>query len=207
MKAIVLAFAAVAAIGALTACSDNAKSPAASNSPGTSVPVSAGTGSVGSPQGNSTAAPETAGADATTKLPSRDDATVDARDYQSGDKYYFQSPSGNILCGFVEADSLGTGCQLAHASVVPAELPDCGTRANRAVAAQIVGGKAKFLCTSQGIFVGPPLDGGNKGGGKVLGYGQTLIVRGTACTSTQAGIRCDQGGHGFFIAADAQSLF
>ncbi|MEU7141938.1 hypothetical protein ABZ942_20970 [Nocardia sp. NPDC046473] len=159
------------------------------------------------PQRNSTAAPETAAGSATTKLPSRDDATVDARDYQSDGKYYFQSPSGNILCGFIEADGIGTGCQLAHASVVPAELPDCGTRANREVAAQVIGGKGQFRCLSQGIFVGPPLDGGNRGGGKVLGYGQTLIVRGIACTSMTAGVRCDQGGHGFFIAADAQSLF
>ncbi|MFI6046906.1 hypothetical protein ACIA8C_35170 [Nocardia sp. NPDC051321] len=206
MKPIVLAIAAIAAVGALTGCTDSGKSSVTSGSSDTGVPVSAGA-TERAPQGNSTAAPETAAGAATTKLPSRDDATVDARDYASDGKYYFQSPSGNILCGFIEADGIGTGCQLAHASVVPAELPDCGTRANREVSAQILGGKGQYRCLSQGIFVGPPLDGGNRGGGKVLGYGQTIIVRGTACTSMSAGVRCDQGGHGFFIAADAQSLF
>ncbi|MFD6156149.1 hypothetical protein ACFWF7_24440 [Nocardia sp. NPDC060256] len=205
MRALVLAIAAVAAVGALAGCSNDGKNTVTSAPSGAGTPASVAT-EASPPQRNPTAAPETAGS-AATKLPSRDDATVDARDYQSDGKYYFQSPSGNILCGFIESDGIGTGCQLAHASVVPAALPDCGTRADREVAAQVIGGKGQFQCLSQGIFVGPPLDGGNRGGGKVLGYGQTIIVRGIACTSMTAGVRCDQGGHGFFIAADAQSLF
>ncbi|GAA5069847.1 hypothetical protein [Nocardia callitridis] len=140
--------------------------------------------------------------------PTRDDATVDARDYQSGKYYFFQSPSGNIMCGFVYDGELGTGCQLAEATVIPAELPDCGTRPDRAVAAQVNGAQARYLCLNQGVFVGPPPDGSSgKGGGKVLNYGDTIIVRGVACTSLESGVRCTEGGHGFMIAADAQSLF
>ncbi|MGV9612791.1 hypothetical protein [Nocardia xishanensis] len=90
---------------------------------------------------------------------------------------------------------------------MPSELSDCGTRPERAVAAQVVGGRGQFLCLNQGVFVGAPLDGSGKGGGKVLPYGATIIVRGTACTSLPSGIRCDAAGHGFVIAADAQSLF
>jgi hypothetical protein len=139
--------------------------------------------------------------------PSRDDATVDARDYQQGENFYFQSPSGNIKCGFINNNNVGTGCQLTHASVIPPALGDCGTRPERAVAAQIIGRKASFLCLNQGVFVGQPLDGGGEGGGRVLGYGQTIFVRSTSCTSSLAGIRCDAAGHGFVIAADQQALF
>ncbi|WP_280236453.1 DUF6636 domain-containing protein [Nocardia cyriacigeorgica] len=143
-----------------------------------------------------------------TTLPSRDDATVDARDFQQGNHYYFQSPTGNIMCGFINEGELGTGCQLRTTQVVPPELTDCDTsREDRALAAQVVGGAARFMCVNQGFFVGSPTDGTRKGGGNVLEYGETIIVRGTACTSMPTGIRCDQAGHGFMIAADAQSLF
>ncbi|WP_446223805.1 DUF6636 domain-containing protein [Nocardia sp. IBHARD005] len=42
---------------------------------------------------------------------------------------------------------------------------------------------------------------------KTLNYGDTIIVRGAACTCTEQGVRCDVGGHGFFISADRQTLF
>ena len=47
--------------------------------------------------------------------------------------------------------------------------------------------------------------------GNVTIAGQTspggVIVRGLSCTSTQAGVRCDDGRHGFTVSADAQTLF
>ncbi|MEV0334752.1 DUF6636 domain-containing protein [Nocardia sp. NPDC050717] len=140
-------------------------------------------------------------------LPSRDDATVDARDYQQRESYYFQSPTGNIMCGILADAPFGVGCQLAHANVIPPQLPDCTDAPNRKVAVHTVGGKSEFLCTSQGIFVGEPVDGTWKGGGAILNYGDTLVVRGVACTSSEQGIRCDAAGRGFTISADAQSLF
>ncbi|MFE3756253.1 hypothetical protein ACFXO9_18290 [Nocardia tengchongensis] len=193
MRAWVLAVAAVAAVGAVAGCNDDTVPGGAAG------PVSATTSSAAA-GGGTTGTP-------VTTLPDRDAANVDARDFQQQETYYFQSPTGNIMCAFTPAHTLGMGCQLEHASVIPAALPGCGTRPDRAVAVQIVEGTAKFLCTSQGIYVGAPLNGGSKGGGKVLEYGQTLIVRGTACTSTTAGVRCDSGGHGFLIAADQQQLF
>ncbi|WP_228833608.1 DUF6636 domain-containing protein [Nocardia brasiliensis] len=198
MKTLVLAFALLAAVGGAAGCTDSSKS----SSEGASSAASAVPGV--SPQRS----PDAAGTPAApTKLPSREDATVDARDFQQEGYYYFQSPSKNIKCGFIESNGLGTGCQLKNATVIPAELPDCGTRPDRAVAAQVVGGEGKYLCLNQGVFVGPPIDGGSEGGGKVLAYGETIVVKGTACTSSEAGIQCSQAGHGFFIAADKQSLF
>ncbi|WP_330185056.1 hypothetical protein OHB26_16585 [Nocardia sp. NBC_01503] len=207
MRAWVLAFAAVAAIGAVAGCNDDTV--VTGGTPGASAPATTPSGGNPAP-GGTNGSPSTV-ASPVTSNPSRDDANVDARDFQQGDKYYFQSPTGNIMCGFINEGAFGTGCQLEHVSVVPAELPDCGTRADRAVAANITGSKAKFICLNQGVFVGSPTGpvkpGNNKGGGKVLEYGQTIIVRGVACTSTQAGVRCDSGGHGFLIAADQQQLF
>ncbi|UGT52731.1 DUF6636 domain-containing protein [Nocardia asteroides] len=140
-------------------------------------------------------------------LPSRDDATVDARDYQQRESFYFQSPTGNIMCGILADAPFGVGCQLAHANVIPPQLPNCSDAPDRKVAVHTVGGKSEFLCTSQGIFVGEPVDGTNKGGGATLNYGDTLVVRGVACTSSEQGIRCDAAGRGFTISADAQTLF
>lgn len=192
MKATVFALAVIATAGIVAGCDD-----------GSGLPVSTSTEAT-TPAEVTT---EPSRSPVATTLPTRNDATVDARDFQQGDKFYFQSPTGNIMCGFINDNNFGTGCQLAKASVVPAELSGCGTQPDRAVAAVITGTTAKYLCLSQGVFVGQPLDGGTKGGGKVLEYGQTLIVRGTACTSMESGVRCDSGGHGFMIAADAQSLF
>ncbi|MEV6769665.1 DUF6636 domain-containing protein [Nocardia sp. NPDC051030] len=189
MKAKLFAIVSVALMATLTACNDDT----------VAVPGPSAVTTVAQQGGG--------GATAPTSLPSRDDATVDARDYQQGDKYYFQSPSGNIMCGFINETGFGTGCQLEKATSVPSQLSGCGTQANREVAAQVVGGKAEFRCMNQGVFVGSPVDGTNRGGGKVLPYGATIIVRGTACTSSTSGVRCDSGGHGFMIAAEAQSLF
>lgn len=192
MKATISVLAAIAALAGLTGCSDRGdhagQHPATTS--GAADPAQPGT------------TPPTG-----TTLPSRDDATVDARDYQQGDHFYFQSPTGNILCGIIDDANFGTGCQLVRAAVVPPELPDCGRAPDRAVAAEVGARGPRFLCLNQGVFVGAPVDGSNRGGGKVLGYGQTIIVRGTACTSMPTGVRCDQAGHGFLIAADAQSLF
>ncbi|MFD3747077.1 hypothetical protein [Nocardia sp. NPDC058633] len=190
--------------GGLAAC-DGESSP--SRVPVTTQPADQGGGSTIAPASNEPPAAPGTGADRS-DLPSRDDATVDARDYQQhGDNFYFQSPSGNIMCGFVEAESLGVGCQLADAKVIPADLPTCDNSPARKVAAHVAGGRSEFLCVNQGFFVGEPVDGTSKGGGKVLNYGDTVIVRSAACTSTEQGVRCDVGGRGFFIAADQQYLF
>ncbi|WP_245557798.1 DUF6636 domain-containing protein [Nocardia thailandica] len=205
MRTLWMVAAAIVVAGGAVGCTAE---PDPAPAPGTTVTAA--------PSGGNTAAPGTSSAPAvgdpgTTRpstLPDRDDATVDARDYQQGGAYYFQSPTGNIMCGFYVEGMGGVGCQLASTRVIPAELrPSCDDSPARKVAAQVEGGSARFFCTSQGVFVGMPTDGSGKGGGRILNYGDTLIVRGLSCTSTQAGVRCDDGRHGFTVSADAQTLF
>ncbi|MFE6860226.1 hypothetical protein [Nocardia sp. NPDC057668] len=192
MRAVVIALAIVAAVGGIAGCNDD-QVPA--GAPGATAPTTVAT------------APGAPGTAVATTLPTRDDANVDARDFAQGDQFYFQSPSGNIMCGFINTGGIGVGCQLAQVTSVPAELPGCGYAENKKVAAEIFNGAPRFRCLSQGMFVGSPTDGSNKGGGKILRYGETIIVRGTACTSMESGVRCDTGGRGFVVAAEAQSLF
>ncbi|MGY2060371.1 DUF6636 domain-containing protein [Nocardia gipuzkoensis] len=167
---------------------------AATTAAGSSAAVPTATGSGGSAQ----AIPS--------KLPSRDDVNVDARDYQQGDSYYFQSPSKNIKCA-LSVSNYTAGCQLKHASVIPPTISGCANDNTQAVAAQIEGTAPSFMCWNQGVFVGSPVDGSDEGGGKILAYGRTIGVQGTICESLSAGIRCSVGNHGFFVAADQQKLF
>ncbi|AYF78758.1 hypothetical protein D7D52_05675 [Nocardia yunnanensis] len=144
-------------------------------------------------------------------MPNRDDVNVDARDFEQQGHVYFQSPSKNIKCG-IYVDNLHTvGCQLKNATVIPAGL-ECANNPAHEVAATVMNGQAQFVCLNQGVFVGPPTDGStapgfHEGGGKVLEYGQTIGDRSVICESSSAGVRCSVDGHGFFIAADQQSLF
>lgn len=207
-RALVAGLAVCTAIGMSGCAEGSSTSSSAGSATATEHPISTGMPDSAPPPGEETSSDTTPPSATETTLPSRDDATVDARDFQQGNYYYFQSPTGNIMCGFINEGELGTGCQLASTQVVPPELSDCDTsRDDRALAAQVLGGAARFMCVNQGLFVGASTDGSRKGGGNVLEYGQTIIVRGTACTSMPTGVRCDQGGHGFMIAADQQYLF
>ncbi|MGY0502539.1 DUF6636 domain-containing protein [Nocardia sp. FBN12] len=201
MRSAIVVAALVALAGGLAACDSDqgsAAQPAVTQPAGSSAPTAEAEPTVG---------PDVTVAPGPTGLPSRDDATVDARDYQQRDNFYFQSPTGNIMCGILVDAPFGVGCQLSHADVIPPQLPNCSDAPDRKVAVHAAGGKSEFLCTSQGIFIGEPVDGTNKGGGATLHYGDTLVARGVACTSTEQGVRCDAAGHGFFIAADQQYLF
>ncbi|WP_245568462.1 hypothetical protein [Nocardia concava] len=208
MKRLLTAAAALLMVGALAACD-----PETTGTPGTSPGGQPAQVSTTAAPGNPTQdnpAPGTAPAKATT-LPNRDDVNVDARDFESQGHYYFQSPSKNIKCGIYVDDIHTVGCQLKNATVIPAGL-SCANNPAHEVAAQVSGGAAQFICLNQGVYVGPPTDGStapgfHEGGGKVLEYGQTIGVRGVICESMTSGIRCSVGGHGFFIAADNQSLF
>lgn len=201
MRSVIVVAALVAVAGGLAACDSDQRSVA---QPSVTQPADSAARQPGASGTEPAGVPDTV---APTDLPSRDDATVDARDYQQRNNFYFQSPTGNINCGIVEEGTLGVGCQLADTRVIPPELPTCDNSPARKVAAHVYGGTAEFMCTNQGFFVGEPVDGTNRGGGKILNYGDTIIVRGAACTSTEKGVRCDAGGHGFFISADQQYLF
>lgn len=139
--------------------------------------------------------------------PSRDDATVDARDYQQGSDYYFQSPSGSIMCGIKEGTE-ATGCQMINVDATPpAEMQECWSRENTSGGAKVSGTGSEYLCMNQGAYVGAPTDGGDRGGGNVLEYGDVLIVRGVACTSETTGITCYMGQNGFHVSKEATNLF
>lgn len=206
MRSAIVVAALIALSGGLAACDSSADGPVSITQPAGPPTTAPGTEPTVVP-GFTDPTPAPGPGPSPTGLPSRDDATVDARDYQQRDSYYFQSPTGNIMCGIISQSTLGVGCQLGHANVIPPQLPDCTDAPNRKVAVHVYGSKAEFLCTSQGIFVGEPVDGSRKGGGKILNYGDTIVVLGAACTSTQQGMRCDAGGHGFTISADSQTLF
>ncbi|WP_198347484.1 hypothetical protein [Nocardia terrae] len=206
MKALLTAAAAILLVGALSGCDPNGSTPGAQGTSPAQVTTTAGQGNPG---------PGTTAAKATTTtagLPNRDDANVDARDFQQQGHYYFQSPSKNIKCG-IDVDNLHiAGCQLKNATAIPSGL-SCANNPAHEVAAEILSGGTKFECLNQGVFVGPPTDGstapGNhEGGGKVLEYGRILAVKSIICESMTSGVRCSSGdGHGFFIAAENQYLF
>ncbi|MFD3705475.1 hypothetical protein ACFWUP_20235 [Nocardia sp. NPDC058658] len=130
---------------------------------------------------------------------------VDASKFQIDGSYFFQSPTGNIMCGVLDKAPLGVGCQLRKAKFITPQLPNCTDAPDRKVATHLYEGKSELWCTSQGIFVGFPTDG--KAGGKVLNYGESLSVNGYTCTSSTQGVRCVAGGHGFAISADNQHIF
>ncbi|MFD4366923.1 hypothetical protein [Rhodococcus sp. NPDC058521] len=139
--------------------------------------------------------------------PNRDDATVDARHYQQGSNYYFQSPSGSIMCGITEGPE-ATGCQMIDVDPTPpAEMQECWNRENTSGGAKVSGTGSEYVCTNQGVYVGAPTDGGDRGGGRVLEYGDVLIVRGVACTSETTGVTCYMGQNGFHVSKEATNLF
>jgi hypothetical protein len=131
--------------------------------------------------------------------PSRDDANVDARDFETAPgQYFFRSPSGNVWCA-IRVDGDGNppfGCQAA--SSVPASSGvTCRNTANHSYAVRIDGDKVTQFCTSQGIFTAPSP--------RTLAYGQTIMVRGNSCTSTTAGMTC-YGRSGFIISRDVNRV-
>lgn len=205
-------------MGALLGCSSEAPSTSpidtATTSPiamATTSPVVMATTSPvdAAPQPDTTSQPE---ANAMPPAPpTRNDATVDARDYQTGpDTYYFQSADHAIKCGIVFGGSLdGVGCQ-SYEAPVPESMSDCTPLGgNKAIAAQITDGQPRNVCLNQGVWVGPPVDGTNEGGGAVLADGDVLIVRGTACRAEPqgGGISCFGASNGFTLGRGTNVLF
>ncbi|MCJ0893775.1 hypothetical protein [Rhodococcus sp. ARC_M5] len=150
------------------------------------------------------AIPTAAGTPAVSPAPNRDDVNVDARDFeQAGGQYFFQSPSGNVLCGFNSSNAPGTivGCQVRYS--VPGNTGrECLNTENNTYGVKInQDGTVEQICTNQGIFVGGPERP------RVLEYGQVIGVTGTFCRSTEAGITCYDGDRGFMISRDVNIAF
>ncbi|MFC4124062.1 DUF6636 domain-containing protein [Nocardia rhizosphaerae] len=234
MRAVIMMAAVVALTGGLAACGTDQGSSAPtsvaqpSGAPGTTQPSGAsdttrppapdaGTSDAEEPERQDPAvvpeagsAPPAAAAPGDRSAPSAptDDrfTTVDAGRFRLDGGYYFQSPTGNIMCGILAMAPYGVGCQLGHANYITPKLPNCTDAPNRKVAVHLYEGKPEFLCTSQGIFVGIPQDG-SAAGGPVLNYGESLTVDGYTCSSSSQGVRCLADGHGFAISADDQHTF
>nr|WP_314145211.1 hypothetical protein [uncultured Rhodococcus sp.] len=150
------------------------------------------------------AIPTAAGTPAVPPAPNRDDVNVDARDFEEeGGQYFFQSPSGNVFCGFNSANAPGTivGCQVRYS--VPGNTGrECLNTENNTYGVQIrEGDTVEQICTNQGIFFG------GYPGPRVLEYGQVIGVTGTFCRSTEAGITCYSGDSGFMISRDVNIAF
>ncbi|MCJ0978729.1 hypothetical protein MTX35_13505 [Rhodococcus sp. ARC_M12] len=150
------------------------------------------------------ATPTAAGTPAVPPAPNRDDVNVDARDFeQAGGQYFFQSPSGNVFCGFNSSNAPGTivGCQVRYS--VPGNTGrECLNTENNTYGVKInQDGTVDQICTNQGIFVGGPERP------RVLEYGQVIGVTGTFCRSTEAGITCYDGDRGFMISRDVNIAF
>ncbi|OZE36268.1 MULTISPECIES: hypothetical protein [unclassified Rhodococcus (in: high G+C Gram-positive bacteria)] len=150
------------------------------------------------------AIPTAASAPAVPPAPNRDDVNVDARDFeQAGGQYFFQSPSGNVFCGFNSSNVPGTivGCQVRYS--VPGNTGrECLNTENNTYGVKInQDGTVEQICTNQGIFVGGPERP------RVLEYGQVIGVTGTFCSSTEAGITCYDGDRGFMISRDVNLAF
>lgn len=150
------------------------------------------------------ATPTAEGTAAVPPAPNRDDVKVDARDFeQAGGQYFFQSPSGNVFCGFSSSNAPGTivGCQVRYS--VPGNTGrECLNTENNTYGVQIrQDGTVEQICTNQGIFVGGPERP------RVLEYGQIIGVTGTFCRSTEAGVTCYDGDRGFMISRDVNLAF
>lgn len=134
-----------------------------------------------------------------TGSPSRDDANVDARDFQvAPDRYAFVSPSQNVYCAVstLPDDPAGAvGCQ-AVTSVPAANGTVCDNSATNSYAVRIDGGEVTQFCTNQGIYI-------PSSNPRTLEYGQILMVQSTPCTSTTTAISCwGSGDNGFIISRD-----
>ncbi|MDI9927366.1 hypothetical protein [Rhodococcus sp. IEGM 1341] len=150
------------------------------------------------------ATPTAADTAAVPPAPNRDDVNVDARDFeQAGGQYFFQSPSGNVFCGFSSSNAPGTvvGCQVRYS--VPGNTGrECLNTENSTYGVQIrQDGTVEQICTNQGIFVGQGSDT------RVLEYGQVIGVTGTFCRSSEAGVTCYDGDRGFMISRDVNLAF
>ncbi|MEK8070708.1 hypothetical protein [Rhodococcoides navarretei] len=150
------------------------------------------------------AIPTAAVTPAVSPAPNRDDVNVDARNFeQAGGQYFFQSPSGNVFCGFNSSNAPGTivGCQVRYS--VPGNTGrECLNTENNTYGVKInQDGTVDQICTNQGIFVGGPERP------RVLEYGQVIGVTGTFCRSTEAGITCYDGDRGFMISRDVNIAF
>ncbi len=116
------------------------------------------------------------------------------------DSVYFQSPTGNIVCGIDLWENEATArCDMRE--LVPTHTtapPDCDLDWGTSF---VVGKTGKGMLNCHGDTILSP-------GEPVLGYGQAVSLGGISCVSAQTGMTCTNAeGHGFAIAKAKQRLF
>ncbi|MFG1798508.1 hypothetical protein [Nocardia sp. NPDC049149] len=153
-------------------------------------------------------APPTSSAPTTTRPPALGE--VDPAQYREQRGYYFQSPSGMFLCAILDQpidENAQAGCQ-GPTTPAPADQKECWAKDPNA-SGLAVGKRARTLCLTQGVFVGEPSDGGNRGGGRVLPYGASITVGPFTCSSAENGVTCtnDSTGNGFQISREMNRTF
>lgn len=107
----------------------------------------------------------------------------------------FQSPSGNIHCGF-HPD--GLVCQISEFTYAPPDLDCHGAGAPGATFGIDEMGDSFLFCA-----------GDVEGGGPTLAYGKQIAVGSKHCVSREDGITCQDvtSGHGFKVARAAYQLY
>lgn len=107
----------------------------------------------------------------------------------------FQSPSGNIACGFTTTPSARVVCQIeSFAFISPAS--NCNGGGDGGAIVFESGSKPSFACL-----------GDLESGGPTLNYGSKITVGGLTCASQTSGVTCLGGGsHGFLLAKERYTL-
>lgn len=113
----------------------------------------------------------------------------------------FQTPSGNIQCGWFKFGQKPASirCDISSQENPAKPRPKSCEFDFGYSYAMNAKGKSRRACVSDAV--GGP-------GTKVLAYGTTFAKGGIVCASTEAFLRCaNSSGHGFKLSRSAQSLF
>lgn len=107
----------------------------------------------------------------------------------------FQSPSGNINCGYLPD---GLTCQISEFTYKPPDLDCHGMGAPGATFGIDRMGDSFLFCA-----------GDVEGGGPVLAYGKQIAVGNVHCVSREDGVTCQDvsSGHGFKVSRAAYQLY
>jgi hypothetical protein len=145
-----------------------------------------------------TVSTETVPREDTTEKPKRDRPTTttaaESESQDVGDQFY--SPSRNIGC-VISADQ--AGCAVNEYTYSPPIRPgDCDLEWGRSVGVT-PSGPGEFTCIG-GLLAEPS--------SPTLEYGQSTSAGSITCSSSEAGIRCENNsGHGFLLARERAEVY
>ncbi|MBE2320348.1 hypothetical protein DVA67_030570 [Solirubrobacter sp. CPCC 204708] len=114
---------------------------------------------------------------------------------------YFKTPSGNIVC---DGSSSRVECEIKSGLRPKPAKRDCGgagAYSDTRVALTRSGRATPIVCAGD---VGPAA---SERSAKVLRYGQSRTFGRLRCTSTEKGLTCRNGSHGFFLSRGSWRSF